>query len=40
MNTSAYYTYLLLLFKNLIYFTIIAFYLLGIPALCGNGKSF
>ncbi|XP_032729323.1 LOW QUALITY PROTEIN: immunoglobulin kappa light chain-like [Lontra canadensis] len=39
MNTSAYYTYLLLLFKNLIYFTIILFYLLGIPALCGNGKS-
>uniref|UniRef100_A0A8C7AAM8 T cell receptor gamma constant 1 n=1 Tax=Neovison vison TaxID=452646 RepID=A0A8C7AAM8_NEOVI len=39
INTSAYYTYLLLLFKNLIYFTIILFYLLGIPALCGNGKS-
>ncbi|XP_032160315.1 uncharacterized protein LOC116568782 [Mustela erminea] len=39
MNTSAYYTYLLLLFKNLIYFAIILFYLLGIPALCGNGKS-
>jgi len=39
MSTSAYYTYLLLLLKNLIYSTIIAFYLLGRPAFCGNGKS-
>ena len=38
-NTSAYYTYLLLLVKTLVYSAIIAICLLGRPALCGNGKS-
>ncbi|XP_077915997.1 uncharacterized protein LOC144379699 [Halichoerus grypus] len=38
-TTSAYYTYLLLFFKSLIYSTIITFYLFGRPALYGNGKS-
>uniref|UniRef100_A0A7N5JXM8 Ig-like domain-containing protein n=1 Tax=Ailuropoda melanoleuca TaxID=9646 RepID=A0A7N5JXM8_AILME len=38
-NTSAYYTYLLLFFKTLVYSAIIAFYLFGGPALCGNEKS-
>ncbi|VCW67618.1 unnamed protein product [Gulo gulo] len=37
MNTSAYYTYLLL--KSLIYSTIIAIGLLEKPALNVNGKS-
>lgn len=39
MNTSAYYTYLLLLVKSLVYSTIIAICLLGRPAFYGNGKS-
>uniref|UniRef100_A0A8C0S837 Uncharacterized protein n=3 Tax=Canis lupus TaxID=9612 RepID=A0A8C0S837_CANLF len=39
MNTSAYYTYLLLLLKSLVYSVVITFYLLGRPAFCGNGKS-
>ncbi|KAF3819009.1 hypothetical protein GH733_013159 [Mirounga leonina] len=39
MNTSAYYTYLLLLVKSLVYSTIIAICLLGRPAPYGNGKS-
>ncbi|CAK7307730.1 T cell receptor gamma constant 2 [Vulpes lagopus] len=39
MNTSAYYTYLLLLLKSLMYSIIIAICLLGRPALDGNGKS-
>ncbi|XP_045648146.1 LOW QUALITY PROTEIN: uncharacterized protein LOC123788720 [Ursus americanus] len=38
-TTSAYYTYLLLFFKTLVYSAIIAFYLFGGPALCGNEKS-
>ncbi|VCW49887.1 unnamed protein product [Gulo gulo] len=38
-NTSAYYTYLLLLLKSLIYSVIIVICLLGRPALRGNGKS-
>uniref|UniRef100_A0A8C7AI93 Ig-like domain-containing protein n=1 Tax=Neovison vison TaxID=452646 RepID=A0A8C7AI93_NEOVI len=38
-TTSAYYTYLLLLFKSLIYSVIVAICLLGRPAFCGNGKS-
>ncbi|XP_044945574.1 LOW QUALITY PROTEIN: uncharacterized protein LOC101692750 [Mustela putorius furo] len=38
-TTSALYTYLLLLFKSLIYSVIVAICLLGRPAFCGNGKS-
>uniref|UniRef100_A0A452R9W4 Immunoglobulin C1-set domain-containing protein n=1 Tax=Ursus americanus TaxID=9643 RepID=A0A452R9W4_URSAM len=38
-NTSAYYTYVLLLVKSLVYSTIMAVCLLGGPALYGNGKS-
>ncbi|XP_039705457.1 T-cell receptor gamma alternate reading frame protein [Pteropus medius] len=38
-NTSAYYTYLLLLLKSMIYFAIIAFCLFRRTAVCGNGKS-
>uniref|UniRef100_G1L3P5 Ig-like domain-containing protein n=1 Tax=Ailuropoda melanoleuca TaxID=9646 RepID=G1L3P5_AILME len=38
-NTSAYYTYVLLLLKSLVYSAIIAICLLGRPALYGNGKS-
>uniref|UniRef100_A0A452R9Q2 Ig-like domain-containing protein n=1 Tax=Ursus americanus TaxID=9643 RepID=A0A452R9Q2_URSAM len=38
-NTSAYYTYALLLLKSLVYSAIIAICLFGRPALCGNGKS-
>ncbi|XP_034521852.1 T-cell receptor gamma chain C region C10.5 isoform X3 [Ailuropoda melanoleuca] len=36
-NTSAYYTYVILLLKSLVYSAITAFYLLGGPVLCGNG---
>uniref|UniRef100_A0A8C8XTL3 Immunoglobulin C1-set domain-containing protein n=1 Tax=Panthera leo TaxID=9689 RepID=A0A8C8XTL3_PANLE len=39
VNTSAYYTYLLLVIKNMVYTVIIAICLLGRPALCDNGKS-
>uniref|UniRef100_A0A452U322 Ig-like domain-containing protein n=1 Tax=Ursus maritimus TaxID=29073 RepID=A0A452U322_URSMA len=38
-NTSAYYTYVLLLLKSLVYSAIMAVCLLGRPALYGNGKS-
>ncbi|KAF6087059.1 T cell receptor gamma variable 11 (non-functional) [Phyllostomus discolor] len=38
-NTSAYYTYLLLLFKSLVYFAIIFFCLFRRTAVCGHGKS-
>ncbi|XP_071077943.1 T-cell receptor gamma chain C region C10.5 [Desmodus rotundus] len=38
-NTSAYYTYLLLLLKSLVYFAIISFCLLRRTAVCGHGKS-
>uniref|UniRef100_M3Z3E7 Uncharacterized protein n=1 Tax=Mustela putorius furo TaxID=9669 RepID=M3Z3E7_MUSPF len=38
-NTSAYYTYLLLLLKSLVYSIIIVICLLGRPALSGSGKS-
>uniref|UniRef100_A0A673U4Z4 Immunoglobulin C1-set domain-containing protein n=1 Tax=Suricata suricatta TaxID=37032 RepID=A0A673U4Z4_SURSU len=34
MNTSAYYTYVLLLLKSVIYSVIITYFLLGRPALC------
>ncbi|XP_042783263.1 uncharacterized protein LOC122213148 [Panthera leo] len=39
VNTSAYYTYLLLLVKSLVYTVITAICLLGRAALCDNGKS-
>ncbi|XP_042770680.1 uncharacterized protein LOC122206020 [Panthera leo] len=39
VNTSAYYTYLLLVIKSMVYTVIIAICLLGRPALCDNGKS-
>ncbi|CAK7309021.1 T cell receptor gamma constant 2 [Vulpes lagopus] len=39
MNTSAYYTYILLLFKSLMYSIIITICLLGRPALDGNRKN-
>ncbi|GAB5568425.1 T-cell receptor gamma chain C region C10.5 [Prionailurus iriomotensis] len=39
VNTSAYYTYLLLIIKSMVYTVIIAICLLGRPALCDNGKS-
>ncbi|KAI5936345.1 T cell receptor gamma constant 2 [Manis javanica] len=38
-NTSAYYTYLLLLLKSLVYFVVAAVCLLGRTADCGNAKS-
>nr|KAF6469805.1 hypothetical protein HJG59_011163 [Molossus molossus] len=38
-NTSAYYTYLLLLLKSLVYFAIISFRLFRRTAVCGHGKS-
>uniref|UniRef100_A0A673U412 Ig-like domain-containing protein n=1 Tax=Suricata suricatta TaxID=37032 RepID=A0A673U412_SURSU len=38
MNTSAYYTYLLLLVKSMVYTIIITIGLLGRGALCDNGK--
>uniref|UniRef100_A0A673U5P2 Ig-like domain-containing protein n=1 Tax=Suricata suricatta TaxID=37032 RepID=A0A673U5P2_SURSU len=38
MNTSAYYTYVLLLVKSMVYSIIIAYYLLGRPAPCDNWK--
>ncbi|EFB23210.1 hypothetical protein PANDA_021752, partial [Ailuropoda melanoleuca] len=38
-NTSAYYTYVVLLLKSLVYSAITAVCLLRRPALCGNGKS-
>uniref|UniRef100_A0A8C9JNG2 Ig-like domain-containing protein n=1 Tax=Panthera tigris altaica TaxID=74533 RepID=A0A8C9JNG2_PANTA len=39
VNTSAYYTYLLLLVKSVVYTVITAICLLGRAALCDNGKS-
>lgn len=39
MNTSAYYTYLLLFLKSLVYSTIMVIYLLGRPAIYANEKS-
>nr|XP_019575338.1 PREDICTED: TCR gamma alternate reading frame protein [Rhinolophus sinicus]XP_019575339.1 PREDICTED: TCR gamma alternate reading frame protein [Rhinolophus sinicus] len=39
INTSAYYTYLLLLLKSVIYFAIVAFCLFKRIAVCGEGKS-
>ncbi|VFV25563.1 Hypothetical predicted protein [Lynx pardinus] len=39
VNTSAYYTYLLLVIKSMVYTVIIAICLLGRAALCDNGKS-
>uniref|UniRef100_A0A8C0CT23 T cell receptor gamma constant 1 n=1 Tax=Balaenoptera musculus TaxID=9771 RepID=A0A8C0CT23_BALMU len=39
MNTSAYYTYLLLLLKSSVYFVIIAFCVCRRTAVCGHGKS-
>uniref|UniRef100_A0A8I5YPM6 Uncharacterized protein n=1 Tax=Pongo abelii TaxID=9601 RepID=A0A8I5YPM6_PONAB len=36
-NTSAYYTYLLLFLKSVVYFAIIAFCLLRRMAVCCNG---
>uniref|UniRef100_A0A673U547 Immunoglobulin C1-set domain-containing protein n=1 Tax=Suricata suricatta TaxID=37032 RepID=A0A673U547_SURSU len=39
MNTSAYYTYVLLLVKSVVYSIIIAYCLLGRGVLCSNGKS-
>uniref|UniRef100_A0ABI7X1K0 Ig-like domain-containing protein n=1 Tax=Felis catus TaxID=9685 RepID=A0ABI7X1K0_FELCA len=39
MNTSAYYTYFLLLVKSMVYTVITAICLLGRVALCDNGKS-
>ncbi|VFV25564.1 Hypothetical predicted protein [Lynx pardinus] len=39
VNTSAYYTYLLLLVKSMVYTVITAICLLGRAALCDNGKS-
>uniref|UniRef100_A0ABI7X1N2 Ig-like domain-containing protein n=1 Tax=Felis catus TaxID=9685 RepID=A0ABI7X1N2_FELCA len=39
VNTSAYYTYLLLVIKSMVYTIIIAICLLGRSALCDNGKS-
>uniref|UniRef100_A0A452U300 Uncharacterized protein n=2 Tax=Ursus TaxID=9639 RepID=A0A452U300_URSMA len=38
-NTSAYYTYVVLLLKSLVYSAITAICLLRRTALCGNGKS-
>uniref|UniRef100_A0A667FZJ6 T cell receptor gamma constant 1 n=1 Tax=Lynx canadensis TaxID=61383 RepID=A0A667FZJ6_LYNCA len=38
-NTSAYYTYVVLVVKSMVYTVIIAICLLGRPALCDNGKS-
>uniref|UniRef100_A0ABI7X1F0 Ig-like domain-containing protein n=1 Tax=Felis catus TaxID=9685 RepID=A0ABI7X1F0_FELCA len=38
-NTSAYYTYVILVVKSMVYTVIIAICLLGGPALCDNGKS-
>ncbi|XP_016054637.1 PREDICTED: TCR gamma alternate reading frame protein [Miniopterus natalensis] len=38
-NTSAYYTYLVLLLKSLVYFAIISSCLLRKTAVCGHGKS-
>uniref|UniRef100_A0A8C9M5C7 Ig-like domain-containing protein n=1 Tax=Panthera tigris altaica TaxID=74533 RepID=A0A8C9M5C7_PANTA len=38
-NTSAYYTYVVLVVKSMVYTIIIAICLLGGPALCDNGKS-
>ncbi|XP_036183348.1 TCR gamma alternate reading frame protein isoform X1 [Myotis myotis] len=39
INTSAYYTYLLLLLKSLAYFAVISFCLVRRTAACGHGKS-
>ncbi|VFV21951.1 Hypothetical predicted protein [Lynx pardinus] len=39
VNNSAYYTYLLLLLKSMVYSAIITVNLLGKPTLFGNGKS-
>ncbi|XP_042638145.1 TCR gamma alternate reading frame protein [Orycteropus afer afer] len=38
-NTSAYYTYLLLLLKSIVYLAIIVFCLLRRTAVCGDGKT-
>lgn len=38
-STAAYYTYLLLLLKSIIYFAIVAFCLFRRTAVCGDGKS-
>ncbi|VFV25561.1 Hypothetical predicted protein [Lynx pardinus] len=38
-NTSAYYTYVVLVVKSMVYTVIITICLLGRPALCDNGKS-
>uniref|UniRef100_A0A8C8XJB4 Immunoglobulin C1-set domain-containing protein n=1 Tax=Panthera leo TaxID=9689 RepID=A0A8C8XJB4_PANLE len=38
-NTSAYYTYVILLVKSMVYTVIITYCLLGRPALCRNEKS-
>uniref|UniRef100_A0A8C9DAK4 T cell receptor gamma constant 2 n=1 Tax=Panthera leo TaxID=9689 RepID=A0A8C9DAK4_PANLE len=38
-NTSAYYTYVVLVVKSMVYTVIITICLLGGPALCDNGKS-
>ncbi|ELK34092.1 T-cell receptor gamma chain C region DFL12 [Myotis davidii] len=39
INTSAYYTYLLLLLKSLVYFAVISFCLVRRTAACDHGKS-
>lgn len=39
INTSAYYTYLLLLLKSLVYFAVISFCLVRRTAVCDHGKS-
>ncbi|GAB5568429.1 T-cell receptor gamma chain C region C10.5 [Prionailurus iriomotensis] len=39
VNTSAYYTYVILLVKSMVYTIIITYCLLGRPALCRNEKS-
>lgn len=39
INTSAYYTYLLLLLKSVVYFAIVSFCLFKRTAVCGDGKS-
>uniref|UniRef100_A0A2K6GJZ1 Uncharacterized protein n=1 Tax=Propithecus coquereli TaxID=379532 RepID=A0A2K6GJZ1_PROCO len=36
-NTSAYYTYLLLLLKSVVYFGVIVFCLIGRTAVCCSG---
>lgn len=39
INTSAFYTYLLLLLKSVIYFAIVAFCVFKRTAVCGDGES-